>query len=62
MLTGRMRILRTSWKLNTSMVTPRVVALASAPIVQMKKIAMREMTTSTASSRRRRTLEIRSAM
>ena len=62
MLTGRMRILRTSWKLRTSMVTPRVVALASAPIVQMKKIATREMTTSTASSRRRRTLEIRSAM
>ena len=62
MLTGRMRILRTSWKLRTSMVTPRVVALASAPIVQMKKIATREMTTSTASSRRRRTLVMRSAM
>ena len=62
MLTGRMRIWRTSWKLRTSMVTPRVVALASAPIVQMKRIAIREMTTSTRSSRRRRTGRMRSAM
>ena len=62
MLTGRMRIWRTSWKLRTSMVTPRVVALASAPIVQIKRIAMREMTTSTRSSRRRRTGRMRSAM
>ena len=61
-LTGRIRILRMSWKLRTSMVTPRVVALASAPIVQMKRIAMREMTTSTRSSRRRRTFVMRSAM
>jgi len=30
-----------------------VVALATVPMVQMKKSAMREMTTSTASSRRR---------
>ena len=61
-LTGRIRIWRMSWNCRTSMVTPCVVALATVPMVQMKKIAMREMTTSTRSSRRRRMGRIRSAM
>ena len=61
-LTGRIRIWRMSWNCRTSMVTPCVVALATVPIVQMMRIAMREMTTSTRSSRRRRTLRMRSAM
>ena len=44
------------------MVTPCVVALATVPIVQMPTIARRAMTTSTASSRRRRRVNMRSAM
>ena len=61
-LTGRIRIWRTSWNRRTSMVTPCVVELATVPIVQMMRIAMSERTTSTRSSRRRRTLVMRSAM
>ena len=44
------------------MVTPRVVALATMPMVQMTRIARIEMTTSTTSSRRRRIVKMRSAM
>ena len=44
------------------MVTPRVVALATVPIVQMAMIATSEMMTSARSSRRRRTVKMRSAM
>ena len=61
-LTGRIRILRTSWNCRTSMVTPRVVALATVPIVQMTTIERRAMTTSMTSSRRRRRVNMRSAM
>ena len=44
------------------MVTPRVVALATVPIVQMTTIERRAMTTSMTSSRRRRRVNMRSAM
>ena len=62
MLTGSSSICRMTWKRRTSSVTPRVVALASVPIAQIRTIATSEMTTSTTSSRRRRTALTRSAM
>ena len=44
------------------MVTPRVVALATVPMVQMMRIARIEMTMSTASSRLRWMVKMWSAM
>ena len=61
-LTGRIRIWRMSWNCRTSMVTPRVVALATVPMVQMMRIARIEMTTSMTSSRLRWMVKMWSAM
>jgi len=60
-LTGRSRILLMTWNCMTSIVTPRVVALATTPSAQTATMPRAHTATSTRSSRLRVVVTVRSA-